>query len=76
MASLSLAEAVRIMHITPTIRSGSRGASLNRTAGRARFMPDRMCDRQVLGMVIGTALGWGNSDPIALAVVLHFSRFL
>ena len=28
--------------------------------------------REVLGMVVGTALGWGNAATIALAVVLAF----
>jgi hypothetical protein len=27
---------------------------------------------EVLGMVVGTALGWGNAETIALAVVLAF----
>jgi hypothetical protein len=47
--------------------------SLNRTAWSATLHCLTGCAiGEVLGMVIGTALGWGNTATIALAVVLAF----
>ena len=47
-----------------------RAPSLNRTAWSATLHCLTGCAiGEVLGMVIGTALGWGNSATIALAVV-------
>jgi len=46
---------------------------LNRTAWSATLHCLTGCGiGEVLGMVIGTALGWGNLETIALAVVLAF----
>ena len=49
------------------------GTSLNRVAfsATAHCLTDCAIG-EVLGMVIGTALGWGNVATIALAVVLAF----
>jgi hypothetical protein len=48
-------------------------ASLNRLAVSATLHCLTGCGiGEVLGMVIGTALGWGNVETIALAVVLAF----
>ncbi len=47
--------------------------SLNRTAASATLHCLTGCAiGEVLGMVIGTALGWGNLETIVLAVVLAF----
>ena len=47
--------------------------SLNRTAWSATLHCLTGCAiGEVLGMVVGTALGWGNAPTIALAVVLAF----
>ncbi|HYD05404.1 MAG TPA: DUF4396 domain-containing protein [Reyranella sp.] len=47
--------------------------SLNRTAWSATLHCLTGCAiGEVLGMIIGTALGWGNAPTIALAVVLAF----
>jgi Domain of unknown function (DUF4396) len=52
---------------------GSAGASLNRVAFSATAHCLTGCAiGEVLGMVIGTALGWGDIATIALAVVLAF----
>ncbi|HEX2729680.1 MAG TPA: DUF4396 domain-containing protein [Rubrobacteraceae bacterium] len=52
---------------------GSKGSSLNRVAFSATAHCLTGCAiGEVLGMVIGTALGWGNLATIALAVVLAF----
>src|SRR3712207_3401106 len=49
------------------------GASLNRVAFSATAHCLTGCAiGEVLGMVIGTALGWGNVATIALAVALAF----
>jgi hypothetical protein len=49
------------------------GGSLNRLAWSATLHCLTGCAiGEVLGMVIGTALGWGNVEIIALAVVLAF----
>ncbi len=49
------------------------GASLNRTAFSATLHCLTGCAiGEVLGMVIGTALGWGNVATIVLAVALAF----
>ena len=51
----------------------ARGTSLNRLAFSATAHCLTGCAiGEVLGMVIGTALGWGNFATIALAVVLAF----
>jgi hypothetical protein len=48
-------------------------ASLNRTAWSATLHCLTGCAiGELLGMVIGTALGWGNAATIALAVALAF----
>ena len=49
-------------------------ASLNRTAWSATLHCLTGCAiGEVLGMVIGTALGWGNAGTIAVAVALAFA---
>ena len=49
------------------------GRSLNRTAWSATLHCLTGCAiGEVLGMVIGTSLGWGNAETIAIAVVLAF----
>jgi len=49
------------------------GSSLNALAWSATLHCLTGCGiGEVLGMVIGTALGWGNLETIALAVVLAF----
>ena len=49
------------------------GASLNRTAFSATAHCLTGCAiGEVLGMVVGTALGWGNAATIMLAVALAF----
>ncbi len=51
----------------------ARGSSLNRLAFSATVHCLTGCAiGEVLGMVIGTALGWGDFATIALAVVLAF----
>lgn len=51
----------------------NKDASLNRTAFSATAHCLTGCAiGEVLGMVIGTALGWGNVATIALAVILAF----
>ena len=51
----------------------AKGSSLNRTAFSATLHCLTGCAiGEVLGMVIGTALGWGNFATIVLAVVLAF----
>jgi carboxypeptidase PM20D1 len=48
--------------------------SLNRTAWSATLHCLAGCAiGEVFGLVIGTALGWGNAETIALAVVLAFA---
>jgi len=52
---------------------GQAPASLNRTAWSATLHCLTGCAiGEVLGMVIGTALGWGNAATIAISVVLAF----
>ncbi len=52
---------------------GHDAISLNRTAWSATLHCLTGCAiGEVLGMIIGTALGWGNAETIALAVVLAF----
>src|SRR5215218_2831482 len=51
----------------------AQGSTLNRVAFNATAHCLTGCAiGEVLGMVIGTALGWGNVATIALAVVLAF----
>jgi hypothetical protein len=52
---------------------GHQAQSLNRTAFSATVHCLTGCAiGEVLGMIIGTALGWGDFETIALAVVLAF----
>ncbi len=52
---------------------GAKGSSLNRVAFSATAHCLTGCAiGEVLGMVIGTALGWGDVATIALAVILAF----
>ena len=52
---------------------GANGGSLNRLAALATLHCLTGCAiGEVLGMVIGTALGWSNTATIALAVLLAF----
>jgi hypothetical protein len=51
----------------------THGSSLNRTAFSATLHCLTGCAiGEVLGMVIGSALGWGNFATIVLAIVLAF----
>jgi hypothetical protein len=51
----------------------SRGQSLNRTALSATIHCLTGCSiGEVLGMIIGTGLGWSNWPTVALSVVLAF----
>ncbi len=61
-------------HNEPTHAPGRHdGVSLNRLALSATVHCLTGCGiGEVLGMVIGTALGWGNAATIVLAVVLAF----
>ena len=57
----------------PTAASHSSRQSLNGLAWSATLHCLTGCAiGEVLGMIIGTALGWGNAETIALAVVLAF----
>jgi hypothetical protein len=52
---------------------GAAGSSLNPLAWSATLHCLTGCAiGEVLGMVIGTALGWGNLETIALAIALAF----
>ncbi len=56
-----------------TVHAGHGGPSLNRVALSATAHCLTGCAiGEVLGMIIGTALGWGDWQTIALAVVLAF----
>jgi hypothetical protein len=60
-------------HHSHTSAEGATPPSLNRTAWSATLHCLTGCAiGEVLGMIIGTALGWGNASTIALAVVLAF----
>ncbi len=57
----------------PHHHHAAQAPSLNRTAWSATLHCLTGCAiGEVLGMIIGTALGWGNAETIALAVVLAF----
>ena len=52
---------------------GAHGGSLNRVALSATVHCLTGCAiGEVLGVIIGTALGWGNFETIALAIALAF----
>ncbi len=56
-----------------TAHAAHAAESLNRTALSATVHCLTGCAiGEVLGMVVGTALGWGDRETIALAVVLAF----
>jgi hypothetical protein len=55
------------------VSHAAHGPSLNRIAISATVHSLTGCAiGEVLGMIIGTALGWGDMETIALAVVLAF----
>jgi hypothetical protein len=57
----------------PAHHHHAAGAPLNRTALMATLHCLAGCAiGEILGMVIGTALGWGNLETIALAIGLAF----
>lgn len=57
----------------PRPHGGSSGPSLNRLAVSATIHCLTGCGTgEVLGVVIGSALGWGNAATIVLAVILAF----
>jgi hypothetical protein len=59
--------------MSPHAAGGHSGRSLNALAFSATVHCLTGCAiGEVLGMVIGTALGWGDLETIALAVVLAF----
>ena len=61
------------MHHMKHEHHGAASPSINRVAFSATAHCLTGCAiGEVLGMVIGTALGWGNVETIALAVVLAF----
>ena len=61
-------------HVHLPVGPTPAAASLNRTAWLATLHCLTGCAiGEVLGMMIGTALGWGNGATIALAVVLAFA---
>lgn len=60
-------------HHAPADDAKPAGAALSKLAWSATLHCLTGCAiGEVLGMVIGTALGWGNLETIALAVVLAF----
>ncbi len=60
-------------HAPAEAQAHAHGTSLNRLALTATLHCLSGCATgEVLGMVIGTALGWGNVETIALAVILAF----
>lgn len=62
------------VHAAHAHHSAHAGGSLNRTAFSATVHCLTGCAiGEIAGMVIGTALGWGNWETIALAVVLAFT---
>jgi len=66
-------EHVHHVHAHTQPEPSGHGGSLNRLAWSATLHCLTGCAiGEVLGMVIGTALGWGNLETIALAVVLAF----
>src|SRR5215204_6136111 len=64
---------IMMLTLTGRMFMATWNSSLNRTAFSATLHCLTGCAiGEVLGMVIGTALGWGNFATIALAVVLAF----
>ena len=62
-----------VHHDEARAQAHAQGVSLNRLAFTATLHCLSGCAiGEVLGMVIGTALGWGNVETIALAVILAF----
>ncbi|HEX7255811.1 MAG TPA: DUF4396 domain-containing protein [Gaiellaceae bacterium] len=60
-------------HHSPTHDHAGHGGSLNRVAFSATVHCLTGCAiGEVLGVIIGTALGWGNFETIVLAIVLAF----
>jgi len=60
-------------HVTGSPPQPDHPASLNHVALLATLHCSTGCGiGEVAGMVIGTALGWGNRETIALAVALAF----
>jgi len=60
-------------HARHSHHASQAAPSLNRTAWSATLHCLTGCAiGEILGMVIGTALGWGNAATIALAVALAF----
>ncbi len=65
--------AVSMEHVPQTHEDGE-GLSLNRAAVQATLHCLTGCAiGEVLGMVIATALGWGNTASISISVVLAFA---
>ena len=61
------------LHEAAAAQAHAHGQSLNRLAFTATVHCLSGCAiGEVAGMVIGTALGWGNAQTIALAVALAF----
>ena len=60
-------------HMDHAAHDGHHQSSLNRTAFMATLHCLTGCSiGEVLGMIVGTALGWSNWPTVALAVVLAF----
>ena len=73
MRSTTTITSTSTMAITVITGMARRGTSLNHTAFMATLHCLTGCTiGEVLGMVIGTALGWTNWPTVALAVALAF----